>query len=32
MASGRFDEMMRAAHSLKGGARAVELDPVERIA
>ncbi|MFM8792082.1 MAG: chemotaxis protein CheA, partial [Solirubrobacterales bacterium] len=30
--SGRFDEMMRAAHSLKGGARAVELDPVDRIA
>ncbi|MFM9078093.1 MAG: Hpt domain-containing protein, partial [Solirubrobacterales bacterium] len=23
IASGRFDEMMRAAHSLKGGARAV---------
>lgn len=32
IASGRFDEMMRAAHSLKGGARAVELDPVDRIA
>lgn len=32
ISSGRFDEMMRAAHSLKGGARAVELDPVDRIA
>lgn len=28
----RLDEMMRAAHSLKGGARAVELEPVDRIA
>ena len=28
----RVDEMMRAAHSLKGGARAVELEPVDRIA
>ncbi|MFZ9668869.1 MAG: hybrid sensor histidine kinase/response regulator [Solirubrobacterales bacterium] len=32
ISSGRFDEMMRAAHSLKGGARAVELEPVDRIA
>lgn len=30
--AGRLDEMMRAAHSLKGGARAVELEPVDRIA
>lgn len=32
ISAGRFDEMMRAAHSLKGGARAVELEPVDRIA
>lgn len=32
ISSGRFDEMMRAAHSLKGGARAVELEPVDRLA
>lgn len=31
ISAGRFDEMMRAAHSLKGGARAVELEPVDRI-
>ncbi len=30
--AGRIDEMMRAAHSLKGGARAIELEPVDRIA
>jgi len=29
--SGKVDEMMRAAHSLKGSARAVELEPVDRI-
>ena len=29
---GTLDAMMRAAHSLKGGARAVELEPVDRIA
>jgi chemotaxis protein histidine kinase CheA/CheY-like chemotaxis protein len=27
-----LNEMMRAAHSLKGGARAVELEPVDRVA
>ena len=31
ISAGRLDEMMRAAHSLKGGARAVELEPVDRI-
>jgi chemotaxis protein histidine kinase CheA/CheY-like chemotaxis protein len=30
--AGRTDEMMRAAHSLKGGARAVELESVDRLA
>lgn len=30
--SGKVEEMMRAAHSLKGSARAVELEPVDRIA
>lgn len=29
--SGKVEEMMRAAHSLKGSARAVELEPVDRI-
>ncbi len=29
--AGKVDEMMRAAHSLKGSARAVELEPVDRI-
>ena len=32
ISAGRVEEMMRAAHSLKGGARAVELEPVDRIA
>ncbi len=31
LGSGKVDEMMRAAHSLKGSARAVELEPVDRI-
>jgi len=31
VSAGRVEEMMRAAHSLKGGARAVELEPVDRI-
>lgn len=32
IAAGRTEEMMRAAHSLKGGARAVELESVDRLA
>ena len=32
LAAGRTEEMMRAAHSLKGGARAVELESVDRLA
>jgi chemotaxis protein histidine kinase CheA/CheY-like chemotaxis protein len=31
IAAGMVDQMMRAAHSLKGGARAVELDSVDRL-
>ncbi|MEX1218902.1 MAG: response regulator [Solirubrobacterales bacterium] len=31
LADGQVDRMMRAAHSLKGGARAVELDSVDRL-
>lgn len=32
IAEGKVEQIMRAAHSLKGGARAVELDSVDRLA